>query len=57
MASIGEKSLVLFTVCLFLCFSESFEKFGLPPEKKLEENSGPDPLILVMFENNHYLDD
>jgi hypothetical protein len=48
MASIGEgdyqvvkkKSLVLFTVCLFFCSSESFEKFGLTPEKKLEENSG-----------------
>jgi hypothetical protein len=25
---------VLFTVCLFFCSSESFEKFGLPPEKK-----------------------
>ena len=42
MASIGEgdyqvvkkKSLVLFTVCLFFCSSESFEKFGLTPEKK-----------------------
>ena len=29
-----KKSLVLFTVCLFFCSSESFEKFGLPPEKK-----------------------
>ena len=28
----------------FFCSSESFEKFGLPPEKKLEENSWPDPL-------------
>ena len=25
---------MLFTVCLFFCSSESFEKFGLPPEKK-----------------------
>jgi hypothetical protein len=24
----------LFTVCLLFCSSESFEKFGLPPEKK-----------------------
>jgi hypothetical protein len=29
-----KKSLVLFTVCLFFCSSESFEKFGLTPEKK-----------------------
>ena len=30
---------MLFTVCLFFCSSESFEKFGLPPEKKTRKKT------------------
>jgi hypothetical protein len=55
MVSIGEgnyqvdkkKSLILFAVCLFVCSFESFENLGLPPEKKMEGNSGPDPIPLI----------
>ena len=56
MASIGEgdyqvvnkRALCCSRSVCFSYSSESFEKFGLPPEKKLEEKSGPDPLLLTL---------
>ena len=48
LSSCQKKSLVLFTVCLFFCSSESFEKFGLPPEKKTGGKlwAGPPTVLL-----------
>jgi hypothetical protein len=34
LSSCQKRRLILFTVCLFFCSSESFEKLDLPPEKK-----------------------
>jgi len=45
--------LYLFSVCLFFCSSESFEKLGLPPEKKNGGKLWAGPPILKLETLRH----